>query len=137
MKKLILSGIAASLVMFSLAGLYTGVLARSFIASHVDIALLRSPANLALVYAGYLLLGLLMAWLYPRFVRTVVSPWRGGLLFGVGSAVFWLMPYSLVLFGVYNFPYAALPIDFTWAFVEQGAGGVVIALIHGKSKASA
>ena len=136
MKKLILSGIAASLVMFSLAGLYTVVLVHSFIASHVDAALLRSPTNLSLVYGGYLLLGLLMAWIYPRIARTVVSPLRSGLLFGGGCAVFWLMPYSLVLFGVYNFPYSALPIYFAWALVEQAAGGVVIALIYGKSKAS-
>jgi hypothetical protein len=88
-----------------------------------------------LIYGGYLLLALLMAWLYPRFVRPISSPVRDGLLFGIGSAVVWSMPYSLVLFGVYNFPYPALPRDFAWALVEQGAGGVVIALIYGKSKA--
>lgn len=45
------------------------------------------------------------------------------------------MPYTLVLFGVYKFPYAALPMDFAWAFVEQGMGGLVIGLIYGKSNA--
>jgi uncharacterized protein YacL len=137
MKKLVLSGIAASLVMFSLAGLYTGVLARTFIATHVDPSLLRGPANLVLVYCGYLLLGMLMAWLYPRVVTSVSAPLLSGLIFGIGAAVFWLMPYSLVLFGVYRFPYSALPLDFAWALVEQGTGGVVIALIHGKSKPGA
>jgi hypothetical protein len=129
MKKTILAGIAASLVMFSLAGLYTGVLARSFIANHVDSTMLRQPANLALVYGGYLLLALLMAWLYPRLASPGRSTLRNGLLFGICSAVFWLMPYSLVLFGVYRFPYTALPLDFAWAVVEQGAGGIVIAFV--------
>jgi len=132
MIKTLMAGIAASLVMFSLAGLYTGVLVRSFIATHVDPVLLRAPTNLALVYCGYLLLALLMAWLYPRFVRSVSSPLRAGLVFGIGTAVVWLMPYSLVLFGVYRFPYAAMPLDFAWALVEQSAGGIVVAIIHGK-----
>ena len=45
------------------------------------------------------------------------------------------MPYSLVLFGVYRFPYVALTLDFAWALVEQGMGGLVIGLIHGKRAA--
>ena len=53
------------------------------------------------------------------------------------AAVCWLMPYSLVLFGVYNFPYVVLPMDFAWALVEQGIGGVVIGLIQGRLPAGA
>ena len=56
-----------------------------------------------------------------------------GLRFGLVAGVCWLMPYSLVLFGVYKFPYVALPLDFAWALVEQGIGGLVIGLIYGKS----
>jgi hypothetical protein len=47
------------------------------------------------------------------------------------------MPYSLVLFGVYSFHYVALPLDFAWALVEQGVGGLVIGLCHGKFEAKA
>jgi hypothetical protein len=53
--------------------------------------------------------------------------------FGIVIAVCWLMPYSLVLFGVYRFPYVALPMDFAWAVFEQGMGGLVIGLIYGKA----
>ena len=132
MKKTIFAVIAASAVMFSLAGFYTGVLARQFIAVHVDQALLRTPPNLVLVFFGYFVLALLMAVLYARFVRVTGSPAWAGLRFGLMAAVCWLMPYSLVLFGVYRFPYVALPLDFAWALVEQGMGGLVIGLIHGK-----
>ena len=132
MKKTILATITASAVMFSLAGFYTGVLARQFIAVHVDQALLRTPPNLVLVFFGYFVLALLMALLYGRFVRVTGSPAWAGLRFGLMAAVCWLMPYSLVLFGVYKFPYVALPLDFAWALVEQGMGGLVIGLIHGK-----
>ena len=93
MKKTIFAAIAASAVMFSLAGFYTGVLARQFIAVHVDQALLRTPPNLVLVFFGYFLLALLMAVLYGRFVHVTGSPAWAGLRFGLMAAVCWLMPY--------------------------------------------
>jgi hypothetical protein len=133
MMKAIFAVIAASGVMFSLAGLYTGVLARTFIAAHVDQSLLRTPPNLILVFFGYVVLAVLMSVLYRRLVRVTGSPAWSGLRFGMVAGVCWLMPYSLVLFGVYRFPYAALPVDFGWALVEQGLGGLVIGLIYGKS----
>ena len=96
--------------------------------------MLRTPPNLALVFAGYLLLAGLMSVLYARVGQGPGSPaWRGARLGGV-VAILWLMPYSLVLFGVYRFPYEALPLDFAWAFVAQGIGGVVVGLIHGRTR---
>ena len=132
MTRTVVAAMASAALMFSLAGLYTGVLAREFIATHVDQSLLRTPPNLVLVFIGYLGLALLMSMLYRRVVRVTRSPAWSGLRFGVGAAVCWLMPYSLVLFGVYRFPYIALPLDFAWAIAEQGIGGVVIGLVHGK-----
>ena len=137
MKRTIVAVIAASLVMFSLAGLYTGVLAREFIAAHVDQSLLRTSPNLILVFFGYVVLASLMSVLYSRLVRVTSSPAWSGLRFGMVAAVCWLMPYSLVLFGVYKFPYVALPLDFAWSFVEQGIGGLVIGLAFGKVKPDA
>lgn len=137
MKKTIFAVIAASIAMFSLAGLYTGVLAREFITTHVDKALMRTPPNLVLVFFGYLFLALLMALIYRRFIRVTGSPAWSGFCFGMAAGVCWLMPYSLVLFGVYNFPYIVLPLDFVWALVEQGVGGLVIGLIYGKLNANA
>ena len=137
MKRTIFAVLGASVAMFSLAGLYTGVLAREFIVTHVDKALMRTPPNLILVFCGYLLLALIMAILYRRLVRVTGSPAWSGLRFGMLAAVCWLMPYSLVLFGVYNFPYIVLPIDFGWALVEQGVGGLVIGLIYGRTTAGA
>jgi hypothetical protein len=136
MKRTFFTIVAAAAVMFSLAGLYTGVLARQFIATHLDQALMRNPPNLVLVFFGYVVLATLMAILYRRLVRVGRSPAWSGLRFGMVAAVCWLMPYSLVLFGVYNFPYAVLPLDFAWALVEQGIGGLVIGLAYGKSTAN-
>jgi hypothetical protein len=68
MKKILVSVIAASGVMFSLAGFYTGVLASAYIAAHLDPALIRTPPNLILVFFGYFVLALLMSSIYRRFV---------------------------------------------------------------------
>lgn len=133
MKKTIFASIASTAVMFSLAGLYTGVLARDFIQNNVDKTLLRNPPNLILVAFGYLVLGILMALIYPRVVRVTDTPLKSGLFFGFVTGICWLMPYNLVLCGVYNFPYIALPLDFAWAFIEQGIGGLVIGLIYGRN----
>jgi len=133
MKRIVLAALAAALAMFSLAGLYTGVLARAFIASHVDPAMLRPSPNLALVFAGYVLLALLMTLVYARLVPVKRSPAWAGARFGLISGIGWLMPYSLVLFGVYRFPYVVLPMDFAWALIEQGMGGLIIGLVLGKT----
>ena len=131
--RVFLAASVSFIAMFSLAGLYTIVLAHDFIATHVEPGLLRSPPNLPLIAFGYFVLALLMAWLYPRLVQVTSSPLMHGLLFGIATGVCWLMPYSLVLFGAYKFPYAALPLDFGWALVEQGVGGALIGLIFGRS----
>jgi hypothetical protein len=133
LKKALLAAASAAAVMFSLAGLYSGVIARGFIANNVDSTMLRQPPNLVLVFIGYLLLAMLMTALYGRFVRGPQSPAWSGLRFGMAAGVCWLMPYSLVLFGVYRFPFVALPMDLGWALIEQGIGGLVIGLIYGKS----
>jgi hypothetical protein len=97
-------------------------------AEHVDPVMLRPQPLLAVVYGGYLLLGLLMAFAYARLMPLNGS-WRTGALFGMATAAVWLMPYMIVLMGVYRFPAAAVPLDFAWALVEQGLGGIVVSLV--------
>jgi hypothetical protein len=76
----------------------------------------------------------LMSALYARIDRGPGSIAWQGVRFGAAVGVLWLMPYSLVLFGVYRFPYEALSLDVGWALVEQGAGGLVVALIQGRTR---
>ena len=136
MMRTIFAVIAAAAIMFGLAGLWTGVLLRDFIAANINSTMLRTPPNLILVFFGYAVLAVLMALIYRKVVPVTASPARSGLCFGLISAVYWLMPYSLVLFGVYNFPYVVLPLDFAWALLEQGIGGLVIGLIYDKTPAN-
>jgi hypothetical protein len=128
MKRTLMAAAAAAVLMFTLAGLYTGVLARSFIATHVESALLRQPTNLAVVFVGYAVLAALMTLIYGKVMNAKPSTAWSDFQFGMVAGICWLIPYSLVLFGVYRFPYLALPLDFGWALLEQGMGGLVIGL---------
>ena len=132
MARIILSVFASALAMFCLAGLFTGVLAKDFIARNVNPAWLRQPPDLALTFLGYFLLACVMAWSYRKFVPQVRRPAASGLKLGLFFAVAWLMPYTVVLFSIYDFPYKALGVDLPWALVEQGLGGGVMGLVQGK-----
>jgi hypothetical protein len=74
MKRTVLAVMAASVLMFSLAGLYTAVVARAFIAAHVDQTLLRTPPNLVLVFLGYVVLACLMQCCTSASVGRPVHP---------------------------------------------------------------
>lgn len=130
MRKLLLSWIGAFTVMFLLAGLFNGVIIRDFVASNIPAELLRTPSDMRLVLLGYAVLALLMAWIYPRVVLTpsVLS----GIAFGAVAGICWLLPYALVLHGVYRFPTVALFTDPAWALIEQGLGGLVIGVVHSR-----
>ena len=52
--------------------------------------------------------------------------WRG-LQFGAVMAFVAMVPFNLIIQGVYDFPLSAIPMDILWALVEQGLGGLTIA----------
>ncbi|MBI3884472.1 MAG: hypothetical protein HY302_01895 [Opitutae bacterium] len=132
MKKILCATLAAFVAMFGLAGLFNGVLIRSYVAAHVDPAFLRNPPSLVFIAAGYLLLALGMAWLYSR--RTRREAWSPAADFTFGAAVgfFWTLPIGLVLHGAYRFPTLALAFDTLWALLEQGIGGLLIGAVFAK-----
>ena len=130
MRKFLLAWVASFAAMFLLAGLFNGVLVRDFVAANIRAEILRSPSNITFILLGYAALALLMSLIYPRVVA--VTSVRSGVVFGVIAGICWLLPYGLVLHGVYQFPTVALFIDPAWALVEQGVGGAIIGLVHSK-----
>lgn len=88
--------------------------------------MLKPQLNMMYIIAGYMLLSFLMVMLYPRLVNSEQSSVKSDFLFGAFISVLWLLPITLVLHGVYNFPTLSLLIDSSWALLEQGLGGMVI-----------
>jgi hypothetical protein len=132
MKKLFIAWPLAFGVMFGLAGLFNTVLIHDFVVANIKPELLRTPPNMMLILSGYVLLSLLMTLIYPRFVKTGAHSARRGLAYGMLFGIVWLLPYSLVLQGAYQFPIKALFFDTAWALLEQGAGGAIIGFIYAK-----
>ncbi|MEW5979907.1 MAG: hypothetical protein AB1898_29270 [Acidobacteriota bacterium] len=130
--KPILGTLAAFVVMFGLAGIFNTFLIADLLRQNVNPVMLRTPQNRLLIGLGYLVLALLMTALYPRIARADHPVFLRGLLFGMIIGLLWMLPMSLVLHGVYNLPGMALLLDTAWALIEQGLGGVVIAVIYGR-----
>ncbi len=57
-----------------------------------------------------------------------------GLKFGVVIGILWVVPYALISYGVITiYSKKAIFMYAIYHLVEQGAGGIVIALIYGKA----
>lgn len=132
MKVKFFSLLLAFLAMFVMAGLFNGLVVNELVSENLESVMLRDAPNLALIALGYALLALLMTLIYPRVVSRASYSVRSGFLFGMVAGIFWLLPYALVLHGVYRFPSLGLLIDPAWALLEQGIGGAIIGLIHAK-----
>ena len=130
-KKFFTAIFAGFLAMFLLAGVWNWFIVREYVVQDVPI-LLETP-NMVFLVAGYLVLSFLMVSLYPRFSKGgnfLIE----GLKFGVIISLLWMLPFNLVLHGVYEFPKIVLVVDALWALVEQGAGGIAIAFIYSRKK---
>jgi hypothetical protein len=130
LKKLLIAFVAGFVVMFLLAGLWHMVIMSDFYFSS-DLNLREQPL-MGYITLGYLVLALLMAYVYPKGYAGG-APVKEGLKFGVLFGLIWILPHSLALFGFSSATTGVqLIVDAIWHLVEQGSGGIVIALVYGK-----
>ena len=130
LKKLIIAFVAGFAVMFLLAGLWHNVLMVNFYKSYNPGT--QGDHKMVPILLGYIILALLMAYIYPKGYAGG-SPWKEGLKFGIMIGLLWILPYTLVLLGNSSATFSwRMIINTIWHLVEQGGGGVAIALIYGK-----
>ncbi len=130
-KKWFLSGLASFAVMFSLSGLWYMVLMSGFYQRQSG-ALMREQFNFLFIVLGYIVLAFLMSLIYPAGYKGG-SPAKEGLRFGVVIGLVAWFTTNLILHAVWKNTLAAALVDSVWHVVEQGIGGIVIALVYGKS----
>jgi len=125
-KKFMLATIAGGFTMWVIAGIWHNVIMVNFYnkqhAEHEDIALL---------IIAYLILAMFMSYLYPLFHK-VENRVLNGLLFGSIIGLLWVFPHDLAMAGAHNTSLFYAIKNGAWHMVEQGIGGIVIALILGK-----
>jgi len=126
-QKLLLSTVAGGVVMLLLSGLWHTALMSDLYASELS----REEPNMILITVAYLILALLMSYMYPKGIEGT-NKIANGIKFGVLVGLIWILPVFLVLNAVMEFGSIRVTlIDAVWHMVEQGCGGVVIALIYG------
>ena len=133
-KKCVIATVVGFVVMFLLAGLWHMLIMGNFYASHSYFPARETPM-MEYIGLGYLILALLMAYIYPKGYSSG-SPVKEGAIFGGLIGLLWILPFSIVLHGVFNFGTKTLVlVDAIWHIVEQGIGGIVIGVIYGRKEA--
>lgn len=128
-RKLILATVLALGVMCLLSAVWHAWAMAPFYAAHAPT--LRPAPVLRLVGLGYFVLAVLMAVIYPKGYEGG-GPWREGLRFGLLMGVLSTLPRELILYGAEGCHTGMLVVvEAAWHMVEQGAGGVAVAVVHG------
>ncbi len=124
-KKFILAIIAGGATMWVVAGIWHNLimanLYKDIHAEHEDIALL---------IIAYLILSMIMSYLYPLFNK-LENRVLNGLLFGCIIGLLWIFPHELAMAGAHGTSVLYVIKNGAWHMVEQGIGGIVIALVFG------
>ncbi len=94
-------------------------------------ALAREEPNFVFVFVGLLILYFLMALIYPIGYKGG-SPLKEGFRFGALIGLIWVLPISVVDHGLHNLPLTLVIVDSAWHVVQEGIGGIVIALVYGR-----
>ncbi len=133
LKKFLLATLASAIAMMILAGLWHRIIMVDFYNENSTIV--RVEPLIHFIALGQLVLAMLMAYVYPRGASHD-SPVSGVMRFGAVMGIIYVLPHGLVLHGVQGDSTAALVlVDAIWHVVEQGAGGVAIALVYASGSA--
>lgn len=128
-RKLVLAALAAAVVGFLLSGLWHTLLMADFYESAAA-GTTRDPPLFWSVCLGYLVVGLIMAYMYPKGYEGG-SPAVEGFKFGALIGLLWWFPTQLVLYGVLDGPFSIVLVEGGWHIVEEGIAGVAMAMVYG------
>ena len=128
-KKWFLAGLVGFVVMFILSGLWYMLIMDAFYREQAG-ALMREEYNFIFIVLGYLVMAFLMSFIYPIGYKGG-SPAKEGLRFGVLIGLLVWLSSNLILYGAHNMTLSATLVDSGWHVVEEGIGGLVIALVYG------
>lgn len=128
-KKLVLSTVTVGFTMWVISGLWHNLILANFYASETE----ATHEGIGILIIAYLILGLFMAYLYPRFFQGG-RPAIEGLKFGALIGLLWVFPHELAMAGAHGESLSYVFKNGEWHAVEQGLGGIVLGLIHGQQR---
>jgi len=131
-KKFVLAWMAAVVVALLLAFGWHLFLLGDFYQAQGQ-ALAREEPNFVFIFVALLILYFLMALVYPIGYKGG-SPVKEGFRFGALIGLIWVLPVTVAHHGLYNLPLAYVIVDPAWHVVQEGIGGIVIALVYGRQR---
>ena len=124
-KKSVLAILTGGTIMWIAAGVWHNLIMANF---YRDVH--AEHESIGLLLAAYFILALFMAYLYPLFNK-VEDRVFNGLLFGSIIGLLWVFPHELAMAGAHGSSVLYVFKNAAWHIVEQGIGGIVIALVLG------
>ncbi|MDH5445527.1 MAG: hypothetical protein OEY52_08205 [Gammaproteobacteria bacterium] len=121
---LAITAFVSALCMWLLAGLWHKVIAVQFYTRETG----AQHEGTVIILIAYIILALLMVYLYG-FYRIKKDSLIQAFLFGVVIGLLWVFPHELAMAGAHGESVRYVFINAAWHMVEQGVGGLVIALI--------
>jgi uncharacterized membrane protein len=128
-KRWLLAGLVGFVVMFILSGLWYMLIMGGFYQEYSG-AVMREQFNFIPIVLGYLVMAFLMSYIYPIGYKGG-PPLKEGVRFGVFIGLLVWLSSNLILYGAHNMTLSATLVDSGWHVIEEGIGGIVIALVHG------
>ena len=119
-----IAAISSSITMWILAGLWHEVIMSQFYSEEAH----ATHEGTGIIFIAYLVLGIIMTYFYSPN-RTEKRSYITGLKFGAIMGILWIFPHELAMAGAHGTSILYVFKNALWHIVEQGAGGIVIAVI--------
>ena len=126
-KKLTLAAMAGGITMWLLAGLWHKLIAVEFYAGETE----ATHEGTGIIFIAYIVLALLMAYIYPLVYKGKRAQIEG-LKFGILIGILWVFPHELAMAGAHGESISYVFKNAVWHMVEQGVGGIIVALVYAK-----
>jgi len=126
-KKIIFSSLVAGICMWLLAGLWHKIVAVAFYTVETE----ATHEGTGIIFIAYLVLAFIMTYLYSNYHKSQ-RILLDGLKFGMIMGLLWVFPHELAMAGAHGESLVYVFKNALWHMVEQGVGGIVIALVYNK-----
>ena len=88
--------------------------------------------GIGIMLIAYFILAFLMSWLFTMILTNISNPILSGLKIGVIVGILWVFPHGLAMAGVHETSIFYEIKNALWHTIEQGTGGIIIALFFRK-----
>ena len=117
------AALGGALVMWLLAGAWHEIVASRLYADRIQ----DEHQGVGLIFLAYCVLALLMTF-FLRHARLSQRPLVQGAVLGSVIGILWVFPHELALAAAHGEPLGYVFVNAAWHVVEQGTGGIVIAV---------